>query len=226
MFIRRTARSDASGFTLLEVLLALVLVGLVLSGVFGVADGAMQLGKSMNAARVSETRISNFVTQWRDYFETVPPGIVVAAGAEKAARGASGNLFIAGSQMPFVWDQRLKTADAVEFGLVRERGEKTLNLVVRHLKRPPKARNPDQFDTIAELPILEKLTKMQWQFYSPEDKRWFVDWDPKKRPSPPLFIKLKFSFLNDPREHEYTFWVANDLSGQFAQAPASPPVPN
>lgn len=205
------------GFTLLEVLLALVLVGLVLSGVFGVADGAMQLGKSMNAARVSETRISNFVSQWRDYFETVPPGIVVAAGAEKAARGSSGNLFISGSQMPFVWDQRLKTADAVEFGVVRVRGEKTVNLVVRHLKRPANARNDDQLDTIAELPILENLQKMQWQFYSPEDKRWFVDWDPKKREKPPLFIKLKFSFLNDPREHEYTFWVANDLSGQVAQ---------
>lgn len=205
------------GFTLLEVLLALVLVGLVLSGVFGVADGAMQLGKSMNAARVSETRISNFVSQWRDYFETVPPGIVVAAGAEKAARGSSGNLFISGSQMPFVWDQRLKTADAVEFGVVRVRGEKTVNVVVRHLKRPANARNADQLDTIAELPILENLQKMQWQFYSPEDKRWFVDWDPKKREKPPLFIKLKFSFLNDPREHEYTFWVANDLSGQVAQ---------
>lgn len=219
MFIHPTARSKAAGFTLLEVLLALVLVGLVLSGVLGVADGAMQLGKSMNAARVSETRISNFVTQWRDYFESVPPGIVVSAGVEKAARGSSGNLFILGGQMPFVWDQRLKMADAVEFGLVRERGQKTLDLVVRHLKRPKNARDPNQFDTIAELPILEDLTQMQWLFYSPEDKDWYINWDPQKRPVPPLFIKLKFSFLNDPREHEYTFWVANDLNGQIAAAP-------
>lgn len=220
MFIHPTARSDASGFTLLETLLALVLVGLVLSGVFGVADGAMQLGKSMNAARVAETRISNFVMQWRDYFETVPPGITVAAGAEKAARGSSGNLFIVGSQMPFVWDRHLKLADAVEFGLVRVPGaQKSLNLVVRHLKRPEKARSADQFDTIAELPILENLKQMQWQFYSAEDKKWFIDWDPKKREKPPLFIKLRFAFHNDPREHEYTFWVANDLSGQVAAAP-------
>jgi len=223
MFIHPTARSNASGFTLLEILLALVLIGLVLSGIFSVADGAMQLGKSMGAARVSETRISNFVTQWRDYFETVPPGISLAAGAEKAARGSSGNLFILGSQMPFVWDQRLKMADAVEFGLVRAPGpEKTLNLVVRHLKRPLNARREDQFDTLAELPILENLKQMQWQFYSPEDKKWFIDWDPKKRPKPPLFIKLRFAFLNDTREHEYTFWVASDLSGQIAQAPAVP----
>ncbi|MEZ5387775.1 MAG: prepilin-type N-terminal cleavage/methylation domain-containing protein [Prosthecobacter sp.] len=219
MSIHPTARSKVSGFTLLEVLLALVLVGLVLSGVLGVADGAMQLGKSMNAARVGETRISNFVTHWRDYFESMPPGVQFSAGLEKAARGSSGNLFILGGQMPFVWDQRLKTAEAVEFGLVRERGQKTLNLVVRHLKRPKNARDPNQFDTIAELPILENLTQMQWLFYSPEDKDWYVNWDPKKRPAPPLFIKLKFGFLNDTREHEYTFWVANDLNGRIAAAP-------
>ncbi len=91
--------------------------------------------------------------------------------------------------------------------------------MVRHLKRPKNARDPNQFDAIAELPILENLTQMQWLLYSSEDKDWFINWDPAKRSAPPLFIKLKFSFLNDPREHEYTFWVANDLNAQIAAAP-------
>jgi hypothetical protein len=53
---------------------------------------------------------------------------------------------------------------------------------------------------------------MQWQFYEPVKKKWFTSWDPAKRPQPPLFMKLRFSFTADPREHEYTFWIANDLS--------------
>jgi len=223
MSIHPTARSNTSGFTLIEVLLSLVLVGLVLSGVFGVADGAMQLGKSMSTARVSETRISNFVSQWRDYFESVPPGITLACGADKAARGSSGNLFVLGSQMPFVWDRRLKLADAVEFGIVRNRESKDLSLVVRHLKRPEKARSTDEFTTLAELPILEGLKQMQWQFYEAEKKEWFTAWDPKKRSQPPLFMKLHFSFIKDPREHEYTFWIANDLSQ--VTAPQAQPAP-
>jgi hypothetical protein len=36
-------------------------------------------------------------------------------------------------------------------------------------------------------------------------------------------MKLKFAFTADPREHEYTFWIANDLAEQVAQAPAVPP---
>lgn len=218
MCIRPTARSKAA-FTLLEVVLAMALIGLILGGVYGVANGTMQLGKSMSEARVAETRITNFVNQWRDYLETMPPGIQLTAGAEKVARGSSGNLFILGGHMPFVWDRRLKLADAVEFGLVRNPGAKDLDLVVRHLKKPLQARSPDQLDTLAELPILEGLKQMQWQFYEPVEKKWFTSWDPAKRLQPPLFMKLRFSFTADPREHEYTFWIANNLS----QVTAPPP---
>ena len=211
MCIRPTARSKAA-FTLLEVVLAMALIGLILGGVYGVANGTMQLGKSMSEARVAETRITNFVNQWRDYLETMPPGIQLTAGAEKVARGSSDNLFILGGHMPFAWDRRLKFADAVEFDLVRHAGGKGLDLIVRHLKKPLQARSPDQLDTLAELPILEGLKQMQWQFYEPVEKKWFTSWDPAKRPQPPLFMKLRFSFTADPREHEYTFWIANDLS--------------
>jgi prepilin-type N-terminal cleavage/methylation domain-containing protein len=223
MFIRPTARSNAA-FTLLEVIMAMALVGLIFGGVYGIANGTMQLGKSMSDARIAETRISNFVTQWRDYFETMPPGIQLASGVEKVARGSSGSLLIVGGRMPFVWDRRLKLADAVEFGLVRgrDRENKDLSFVVRHLKRPENARHPDDFKLLAELPILEGVEHMQWQFYEPDEKQWFSSWDPQKRMQPPLFIRLNFAFTRDPREHEYTFWIANDLAGQIAQAPAAP----
>ncbi|MBK8093323.1 MAG: prepilin-type N-terminal cleavage/methylation domain-containing protein [Verrucomicrobiaceae bacterium] len=217
-------KNHESAFTLLELLLCMALIGLILSGVFGVAQGAMQLGKSMGNARVTETRISNFVTAWRDYLENVPPGITLASGAEKSVRGSSGNLFILGSQMPFVWDRRLKSAEAVEFGIVRERGSKNLNLVVRHLKRPKQARIPEELETLAELPILEGLKQMQWQFYSAEDKKWFTTWDPKKRPSPPLYLKLKFAFHADPREHEYTFWLGSSQVPVIGNQPPPPPA--
>lgn len=211
MCIRPTVRHKAA-FTLLEVIMAMALIGFILSAVYGVANGALQLGKSMSTARVAETRISNFVTQWRDYMETMDLGIQLSAGLEKVARGASGNLFITGGHMPFAWQRQLKLADAVEFGVVRNRETKDLSLVVRHFKLNPKARTPGEYNLIAELPILDGLKEMQWQFYEPVKKQWFTSWDPKKNPQPPLFMKLKFAFITDPREHEYTFWIANDLA--------------
>ncbi len=221
MCIRPTVRSKAA-FTLLEVIMAMALIGFILSAVYGVANGAMQLGKSMSTARVAETRISNFVSQWRDYMETMDPGIQLSAGMEKVARGASGNLFIAGGRMPFAWERHLKLADAVEFGVVRNRVTKDLSLVVRHFKLNPKARKQAEYNLISELPILDGLKQMQWQFYEPEEKKWFTSWDSEKRKQPPLFMKLKFAFTADPREHEYTFWIANDLA-QVSLPQALPP---
>ena len=62
-----TVRSG--GFTLLEVLVAMALITFVIGGVYGISGAAVELGRSMSEARVVETRVTNFVSVWRDYFE-------------------------------------------------------------------------------------------------------------------------------------------------------------
>lgn len=212
-------RTRASGFTLLEVIVALGLITLVIGGVYGVAEGSIKLSASMNKARVVEVRVSNFASQWRDYLENVPPTIRLSCGLERGARGAAGNLLIEGGQAPFVWTPALKLADAVEFAVVRSEGKKALSLVVRHLKRLEKPTAMDSYATLAELPILEGLKEFKTQFYEPVEERWFSSWDPKKHPQPPLFMRMQFTLMEDPREHDLTFWIANDLKPAEASSP-------
>jgi len=57
------------------------------------------------------------------------------------------------------------------------------------------------------------------QYYDAGEKKWFSAWNPEKRPAPPLFMRLHFAFHADPREHEFTFWIANDLQPAVAAAP-------
>ncbi len=221
---RRSAGMNTAGFTLLEVIAALALISLVIGGVYGVADGAIKLSTSMNVARIGEMRVSNFTHQWRDFLESVPPTIQLSSGLDKGPRGSAGNLLIEGCQVPFAWTPAVRLADAVEFAIVKSTehdpaaNPKALTLMVRHLKRLEKPTALDDYEQIAELPLLTGLKAFKSQFYAPEDKRWFTSWDPKKRGKPPLFMKLEFSFLADPREHEFTFWIANDLT--VAGAPA------
>lgn len=223
---RKSVGVSAAGFTLLEVIAALALITLIIGGVYGVADGALKLGTSMNKSRIAEIRVSNFVNQWRDYLENVPPGIRLSSGLEKVSRGAAGNLLIEGSQVPFAWTRAVRLADAVEFATIKGETPKTFTLVVRHLKKLEKPTILDSYRVIGELPLLTGLKEFKTQFYEPNDKRWFTTWNPEKRPAPPLFMKLEFSFVNDPREHEFTFWIANDLKPpQVAQTPVPPPAP-
>jgi prepilin-type N-terminal cleavage/methylation domain-containing protein len=211
-----------SGFTLIEVILAMGLIGLLLGGVYSIANGALQLGTSMNKSRITETRLTNFTTAWRDYLENLPPNIRFGCGLQKVKRGAGGNLLIEGGQVPFIWTQHVRLADAVEFAVVRGKETGSLQLNVRHLKRLEKPNTFDAYEDIAELPLLEGLKEFRWDFYDPEKKRWFTTWDPEKRPAPPLFMRLHFQFTKDPRPYEFTYWIANDLSPAGTPQPQAP----
>jgi prepilin-type N-terminal cleavage/methylation domain-containing protein len=214
MFIHRTARSRKArrGFTLLEVIAALALISLIIGGVYGVADGALKLSASMSRARTAELRVSNFVHQWRDWLESVPPNIRLSSGLEKVKRGAAGTLLVEGGPSPFAWTPAVQRADAVEFATVKGDRPKSLTLLVRHLKKLEKPTALDDYEEIAVLPLLTGLKEFRTSFYDPVEKRWYTSWDARKREKPPLFMKLEFSFLDDPREHEATFWVADDLA--------------
>ncbi len=217
-----------SGFTLIEVILAMGLIGLLLGGVYNIANGALQLGTSMNKSRLTETRLTNFTTAWRDYLENLPPNIRFGCGLQKVKRGAGGNLLIEGGQVPFIWNQHVRLADAVEFAVVRGKEKGSLQLNVRHLKRLQTPTTLDAYKDIAELPLLEGLKEFRWDFYDREKKRWFTTWDPDNRADPPLFMRLHFEFTTDPRPYELTYWIANDLSPAGApqpQVPASIPTP-
>lgn len=211
---RQAGSLPHQAFTLIEVLLAMGVIGLLIGGVYGLANGAIQLGASMNQSRISETRLTNFTTAWRDYLENLLPGIRLSCGLEKAKRGAGGNLLIEGGQVPFVWTSRVRLADAVEFAIVRGKETGSLQLNVRHLKRLEKPNAFDVYSQIAELTLLDGLKEFRWEFYDTEKKRWFATWDADKHPAPPSHMKLHFQFLKDPREYVFTYWIANDLVAQ------------
>ena len=206
------------GFTLLEVIAAMALIVFLIGGVYAVGGGAVALGASMNRARIIETRISSFVGAWREYLETLPPGIRFT--------GKGRGLLIENGNVPFAWHRAVRRADAVEFAVAPNGSGEGGDFLVRHLKRPERPTKPDEYKLVAELPLLEGLRSWDWKFYEPIEKKWFADWDPKKRAQPPLFMRLQFSFVGDPRQFEYTFWVANDfVTPQNMQTPA-PAAPN
>ena len=211
MYIRPTALTEArarsSGFTLLEVIAAMALIVFLIGGVYAVGGGAVTLGASMSKSRIFETRINSFVSVWREYLETLPPGIRFSA-KDKTLRIENG-------PVPFAWHRAVRRADAVDFTV--ERGPEGRAFTVRHLKRPQKPTQPDEYKLISELPILEGLSSCDWEFYEPVKKEWTSTWDAKKRPQAPLFMRLNFAFEGDPRRFGFTFWVANDI------APPPPP---
>lgn len=210
----RPQRRAHAGFTLLEVLAAMALITFVIGGVYGISGSAVELGRSMSEARVIETRVTNFVSVWRDYLETMTPEARFSAGVEKTAHGGPGAILIEGGAIPFAWHPLLRQAEAVEFRAQRD--DTGLALVVRHLRKPERPKQPGEYEVIAQMPLLDGLEKLSWQFYEPVDDQWFANWDPQKRPEAPLFMRMSFQLREDPRRHEHVFWLANDIAHRRA----------
>lgn len=82
------------------------------------------------------------------------------------------------------------------------------DLLVRHLRKPEHANSLNDYEVLAELPLLEDLREFTWEFYEVEKKRWVTLWE--DRSGPPLFRRLRFSFAHEPREtrYEYAFWIS------------------
>lgn len=227
MSIRPTARHSAvrslrRGFTLIEVIAAMALMTFVIGGVYGIANGAMELGRSMSENRVHETRITNFVTAWRDYLENLPPETRITVGEKPSRKFGRGSLLIENGTVPFAWTQAVRLSPAVEFKLERSQSNRNaLDLHVMHLQRKERPTGPDDYYVLADLPLLEGLRRFEWEFYDAQEKEWVTLWE--DRPSPPLYLRLTFGFITEPRDYSYVFWISG--GNQVNETPGGVPVP-
>jgi prepilin-type N-terminal cleavage/methylation domain-containing protein len=217
MFTRLTVPRSNAGFTLIEIIAAMAIMMTVIGGVYGVANGALSLGKTMSETRIHETRLMNFVSTWREYLETLPPNTRITVGEKPSRKFGRGSLLIENGTVPFAWTRDVKLCPAVEFKLVRSTQRKDASdLLVRHLRKPERANSLDEYEVLAELPLLEGLREFTWEFYEVEKKRWVTLWE--DRSGPPLFMRLRFSFAHEPREtrYEYAFWISGGEASAVA----------
>ena len=227
MFTHPTARTSdvrrvAQGFTLIEVIVGMALLTIIIGGVYGVANGALSVGKAMSDRRLHETRIMNFVSAWREYLETLPPETRITVGEKPSRKFGKGSLLFENGSVPFAWTRAVKLSPAVEFKMVRSATvPKSSDLMVIHLAKPERATSPDEYEPIAKMPLLEGVSEFSWQFYDTEKKKWVVLWEDK--PHPPLFMRLRFAFTGDPKTYEYVFWLSGGNQVNDALPPGAPP---
>ncbi len=226
MFIHPTARTSdagrwARGFTLIEIIVAMALLIIVIGGVYGVANGALSVGKAMADRRVQETRIMNFVSAWREYLETLPPETSITVGEKPSRKFGKGSLLFENGTVPFAWTRAVKLSPAVEFKVVRSANvPRASDLMVIHLRKPERVTSMDPYEPIAQMPLLEGLSEFTWQFYDAEKKKWVTLWE--DQPHPPLFMRLRFGFVSEPKTYEYTFWFSGGNQRNDALPPGTP----
>ena len=187
-----TLHSRRAGFTLIEVIAAMALVMLLIGGIYGIANGALELSRANGEARLADLRLTNLVELWRRQFEKLPPGARL-----RTEPGDGGTwLGIDNADGLLDWNPALAQADTVAFGLEDDR------LVLEQWQ------GSQRLASVALLPDVEAL---RWEFYDPVETRWIANQWPHAGRRPQLAaVILKLG--RDPGSQRHVFRVAPALS--------------
>ena len=199
-----------SGFTLLEIVIALSVFLIVMAGVFAIAKGAMELSADLTSTQERAMTRQNFIEFLRASFRRLPGEAEITLTQENQ-RGTyvptlniynGGDAFSTGPSLPpessvELFAQQMP-GDYLRVGLRVLDDQQTQQ---QRSGRGFRRSGPAAGDAI--LPLIDKVAKFEWKFYNPATQRWEETWKP---PARPLFAELSF-MLDDAIPSRMVFWI-------------------
>ena len=199
----------ASGFTLLEVTLALSLLVILMGGVYSIATGAIQLGAEVSESQNREMLVHSFLQLCRRNIERLPGNGEMILFAEEDGRYYVTEVSFLDTPLAFSFAAIPAGYDKVVLESVADpRGYLQVNL--RFL-------NEEEENTVSEtttydeegaitLPLLDGVSVFEWRFYDLEEKEWLVVWE-EEEDGRPSFVELTLGFFDGGDPVRTVFWV-------------------
>ncbi|MBL9115341.1 MAG: type II secretion system protein [Verrucomicrobiaceae bacterium] len=197
------------GFTLLEIMLALAIFGVVVTGVFAIAQGTMELSVSMKEAQEAGMIRQNFIEFLRSSFRRLPADAemqleVKADGGQYVPTLTiynGGDAFSPGATMPpdasVELFGRTLPGGYMRIGLRMLDGEQTNGRRINANFRPSRS------GTDFVLPLIESAARFEWKLFDAASGRWEKAWKGPGRPSMAECIMK----LDDGVETRCVFWI-------------------
>lgn len=196
-----------SGFTLLEMIVALSAFLLLIGGIFSISQGAMELSNDLAAAQDRSLIRQNFIEFLRRSFRTLPGEAELRLSVKQSGGSYvptlnfvnGGNSFTPGSALP---------PDTSMEVYAEERPGGYLRVMLRVLdQRQTQALRSNQSvrytrDQIT-IPLLDNVSRFEWKFYDASTNRWENNWKQLRRP---IMAEMHLQ-LDDGFECRSVFWV-------------------
>lgn len=200
------------GFTLLEVVIALGLMGMLVGMVFRVARTSVELSQIV-VEKQNETMERNaFFNLLENQFEQMPGNAVIRLTSDESrSAGVSRLLFTLTFQnvpMSFGWGDIPMTAEAIELTTVEQRDgfvDVILRFYEEKILEESGSRRNDDVEPVAEITLMEDLFMCECEVVDGSTMEQFTDWDNNGR----LPLQVKFYCRFDPVSDIVlqSFWV-------------------
>ena len=213
-----------SAFTLMEMVIAMGVLGLLMAGIFGVAKSTMELSSDLAASQERAMMRQNLIDYLRRSFRSLPGNAEIRL-ENRSVSGTyipsltivnGGNSFSPGDALPPETGLEL-TAEQRPGGYLRVLlrfldDQQTLALRSGQNRRASKNDSP--------LTLMDQVSQFEWKFYDPQTQRWENVWKDARRP---LMAEMVVQ-LDDGKSMRAVFWIPPIIPIQNPVNPAPNPT--
>ena len=208
-------RVSRRGFTLVEVVVAMGLTGMLVGGVFAVGQGAVKMSRKVTRAQHTAMQQYAFTELVRKNFEQMPGNAQVLF--PEAGSGES-ELILSEYPLAFDWPGVPAGYQEVILRTVREsRG--SLKVVLQYLNEEEAEEResnpigtPTSIDLGVSLSLMDNVRALQWEFWDTRTEEWETQWeDTTRRPS---LVALNLELFESGEQLRSVFWIPTTADPQ------------
>lgn len=231
-----SSSTRSHGFTLLEVMTALLLIAMVVSMVLAIARTSLKLSKSIVDSQNAEMEQQAFFDLLGRRFSSMPGNARFDLQVEDTGSQYLSDLTFQNVPMSFTWGGQDRIAKAVQLSTVRRRNG-FLDIVLRYYETEILEGSTGVVDSaaidekpFAEIVLLENVAYFEWQVLNSSTMEWQYEWTEQRKQ--PLQVELVMAIGAKGENIRHVFWIPpkqdpellmRQLSGSLA--PASPTAP-
>jgi prepilin-type N-terminal cleavage/methylation domain-containing protein len=201
-----------SGFTLLELVLAIGLLAMLVGMVFGTARTSLALGNTVVQTQNEEMLQQAFMELLKQRFSSLPGNTRFDLKVEDAGTHYLSDLTLQNVPLSFTWGGQERVAKAVQLSTVKRRSG-FLDIVLRYYEyeilegSESVGGGVSMLDTapFAEVVLLEDVAYFEWRVLDGRSMEWGYDWELQGRL--PLQMELKMKVGMHGEDITHIFWV-------------------
>lgn len=207
----QSASSRHSGFTLLELVIAMLLLTIIVGMVFGIARTSLVLGNTIVKTQNEEMEQQAFFELLSQRFSALPGNTrfdlkVVGSGSRYLT-----DLTLQNVPMSFTWGGQERIAKAVQISTVKRRSN-YLDIVLRYYENEILEGSQSSFgqsaldnEPFAEIVLLTDVAYFEWRVLDGRSMEWLYDWEIEGRL--PLQLELTMAVGAKGEEIRQVFWI-------------------
>lgn len=206
---RGFSKKTRAGFTLLELVLAIGILGLLMGTIFRLASGTIQATAAVVDRQNEEITLDAFITLMKRHFEGLPGNTVMELYSEEVGTGIyTSEMIFQNTPTAFNWGGKAISAEATTLSV--ERGEGGLFDIVLHYYDVQILDDEEELaersmEPIATITLISGLGYVDWLVLDGRTMEWTYDWSMAGRL--PLQVELRMAMGLNGEEIRRVFWI-------------------